>query len=276
MNTSRSCLLRPALACLLLAFGGNVLAGGLVDIDFDWGSDFVYDGHDPLIIHNDYWPLIPPTQFVYFAEEDDECELNIVAVLPGQENWGDVDNDDYDNIWARIVHDKEWVAEVECDEAEAGDFELMEETFDWYAQDINHNIWYLGEYTVAYDHEGECDNWVDENNHEAGCEDGSFKAGVDDAEAGIVMLGSPFKGAFYEQEYYEEEAEDMGKVLNFVPVETDFGEYENCLKTKEWTPLEPGEVEHKYYCIPDGLVLIEELHGGTKYVELVEIINVEP
>ena len=58
-----------------------------------------------------------------------------------------------------------------------------------------------------------------------------------------------------------------------VGVETDFGEYENCLKTKEWTPLESGNVEHKYYCIPDGLVFIEELHGGTKEVELVEIIN---
>lgn len=272
MSFSYSCLLRPCVASLLLAFAGNVMAGGLVERDFDWDEDFVYDGHNPLMIHNEYWPLIPVTSHTYLADEDDECELNTVTVWPGQKDWGDVENDDYDNIWARIVHDKEWAAEMECDEAIfPAHFELMEETFDWYAQDIYHNIWYLGEYTVAYDHEGECDNWVNEHDPKEGCEDGSFQAGVDGAEAGIVMLGSPFKGAFYQQEYYEEEAEDMGKVLNFVPVETDFGEYEDCLKTKEWTPLEPGEIEHKYYCVPDGLVLIEELHGGTKDVELIDI-----
>ena len=91
------------------------------------------------------------------------------------------------------------------------------------------------------------------------------------------MLGEPFKGAFYSQEYYEDEAEDMGKVVNFVPVSSDdFGDYEDCLKTKEWSPLEPGNVEHKYYCMPDGLILIEELHGKTKWVELIEIEEIFP
>jgi len=188
----------------------------------------------------------------------------------GQKDWGDVDDDTYDDIRALVAYDVEWVDE-DCDGPE--DPVLTEETYDWYAQDIAHNIWYLGEDTVSYDHEGECDNWVtNEETPEDGCRDGSFQAGVDGAEAGIVMLDSPFKGAFYSQEYYEDEAEDWGKVLNFVPVSTEvFGEFENCLRTKEWTPLERGEVEHKYYCIGAGLVLIEELHGKTKWVELIDI-----
>ena len=41
--------------------------------------------------------------------------------------------------------------------------------------------------------------------------------------------------------------------------------------TKEWTPLEPGNVEHKYYKQGVGLVLIEELKEKSVRVELVEI-----
>ena len=77
----------------------------------------------------------------------------------------------------------------------------------------------------------------------------------------------------YEQEYYEGEAEDMGKVLRLdVNVSIDLDDYEGCLKTKEWTPLEPGAIEHKYYAPGVGLVYIEELMEKTVEVELVEII----
>jgi hypothetical protein len=47
-------------------------------------------------------------------------------------------------------------------------------------------------------------------------------------------------------------------------------QYTGCLKTKEWNAVEPGSVEHKYYCPYTGLVLINELSGGkTVRVELV-------
>lgn len=51
----------------------------------------------------------------------------------------------------------------------------------------------------------------------------------------------------------------------------DYGDYEECLKTKEWTPLEPGQIEHKYYAPGVGLVFIEELKEKTVYVELIDI-----
>ena len=80
------------------------------------------------------------------------------------------------------------------------------------------------------------------------------------------------RGDFYQQEYDPENAEDMAKVLSFVQID-DL----ECLKTKEWTPLEPGAIEHKYYC-PDEelgfsvLCLIEEVSGGPKvWVELIEV-----
>jgi hypothetical protein len=112
------------------------------------------------------------------------------------------------------------------------------------------NIWYMGEDTF---------DGVDNS--------GSFVAGCDGAEAGIVLLGNPSKGDFYQQEFYEGEAEDWGKVLNFQKTDDLV-----CMKTKEWTPLEPGAIEHKFYC-SDGLVgelsLIEELKGKTVIVELI-------
>lgn len=258
------------LVTLLACFTGAALAGGLVETDFDWANNFVGGGEDPLVIDNAWWPLVPGTVFTYEAESEDGCETSIMTVTSLVKRWPRLRGNPYSRIRARVVHDAEYLNEA-CD-GELGD--LMEDTYDWYAQDIFDNIWYLGEYTVAYDHEGECDNWVDENDEDAGCEDGSFQAGIDGAEAGIVMLGDPQKGDYYSQEYYEDEAEDMGKVLNFVPVSSDYiapYEFDGCLKTKEWTPLEPGSVEHKYYCMPVGLILIEELQGVTKWVDLVDI-----
>ena len=144
---------------------------------------------------------------------------------------------------------------------------LTEFTFDWYAQDDLKNIWYMGEDTFSYDWEDdECEVVVGD-----ACKDGSFEAGVGDAEAGIVMMGEPSKGDFYQQEYDPDNAEDMGKVLNFVQLDDV-----ECLKTKEWTPLERGAVEHKYYC-PDEdlgfsvLYFIEEVSGGPKIgVDLID------
>ena len=90
-----------------------------------------------------------------------------------------------------------------------------------------------------------------------------------------MVLGNPKKGEFYKQEFYEDEAEDWGKVLNFVAMD-DYV----CMKTKEWSPLEPGHVEHKFYCHddpagPGELLLIKELQGETVVVEPVDS-NVPP
>jgi hypothetical protein len=82
-----------------------------------------------------------------------------------------------------------------------------------------------------------------------------------------VLLGDPGKGDFYQQEYYEDEAEDWGKVLSFKLVDDEV-----CMKTKEWTPLEPGHVEHKFYCNNGDsgeLAMVDELKGKTVVVELV-------
>ena len=87
------------------------------------------------------------------------------------------------------------------------------------------------------------------------------------------MLAEPGKGEFYFQEYYEDVAIDMGKVLNYKKVDTFlFGKLEGCLMIKEWVPLDPGAIEHKYYCKNIGLVTVEENAGGkTLWVDLVSV-----
>ena len=90
------------------------------------------------------------------------------------------------------------------------------------------------------------------------------------------MVANRSSGDRYQQEYWEDEAEDWGAVLRLnANVSIDYGDFEACLMTREWTPLEPGEIEHKFYCPeqggsgPAGLMFIEELKGKTVYVEYI-------
>src|ERR671910_104138 len=65
--------------------------------------------------------------------------------------------------------------------------EPVEVTDDWYAQDSDGNIWYLGEDTAEYE------------NGRVVSRSGSFEAGVDGAEAGIAMPAQPEVGPAYPQ-----------------------------------------------------------------------------
>ena len=139
--------------------------------------------------------------------------------------------------------------------------EMVEDTFDWFAQDKDGNVWYFGEDVSNYE-DGELAD-----------KDGSWEAGVDGALPGIVMYADPAThiGETYRQEYYQGEAEDMAQVVSLgESVSTASGDYENCLMTKEWTPLEPGFSEHKYYAPGIGMVLEAIVEGGEGEMELVD------
>ncbi len=83
---------------------------------------------------------------------------------------------------------------------------LIEDTHDWFAQDDDGNVWYMGEEVTNYEYDDD-DNLIGTDN------DGAWEAGVDDALPGIVMWADPEAGVSYYQEYYEDEAEDMGMVV---------------------------------------------------------------
>ena len=137
---------------------------------------------------------------------------------------------------------------------------MAEDTFDWFAQDKDGNVWYFGEDSKEYE-----DGKVVST-------EGSWESGVDGAKPGIVMKANPQVGDAYRQEYYEDEAEDMAEVVSLnEAVSVPQGSFENCLKTKEWTPLEPDIVENKYYAPGVGLVMEVAVEGESGKVELLEI-----
>lgn len=248
-----------------------VIAAPLAATDVSMGFDV--DNFDtPLVIDNQYWPLVAGSEYLYKAETDDGCEWSHVRVGPNGagESPTKIITIGLDMLTVRTVADFEYEDE-DCDGPDAD--ELVEKTFDWYGQDNFGNIWYFGENTLNCDGADNCQQG-----------EGRWEAGQDVqnsgtiAEPGIIMLGSPRSGDRYRQEFYEDFAEDWAMVMNLnrrptlqyedaVPP----GTWDNCLVTKEWNGLEPGSVEQKTYC-PDanGLVLVQEHGGKLVRFELVE------
>lgn len=170
-----------------------------------------------------------------------------------------------------VYRDKVWL-----DADDDGDFsqdELIEDTKDYLAQNrLTGDVWYFGE---------------DVKNYEDGVfvgNDGSWQAGVDGALPGIWYKANPNKGDRYYQEYYVGEAEDQVRVVaTDASVSVPYGSYRNCVKTFDFTRLDPSSLEYKYYCEnvgPGGgaLVLAESLaREGKKLVvlEKEELVKVE-
>jgi hypothetical protein len=138
------------------------------------------------------------------------------------------------------------------------DGKLAEDTLDWYAQDRQGNVWYMGEDTKEYE-----DGKVVST-------EGSWEAGVDGAQAGVIMPAQPEIGLTYRQEYYEGEAEDLAKAVALdETVEVPAGFFIGVLVTEDWTPLEPKLLERKYYAPGIGVVFERLIKGGEEVLRLV-------
>lgn len=195
-------------------------------------------------IDNPYYPLIPGTTFVYEGVSEDGTERNEMQVTN--------DTKVIMGITCVVVWDRVWLND-----------DLVEETYDWYAQDTDGNVWYFGEDSR------EIANGVVVST------EGSWEARVDGALPGIVMLADPDVGHEYRQEYYKGEAEDMAKVLALnASVSVPYGAYDNCLQTEDWTPLEKGVTEHKFYVPGVGLVKELQVEGGSGFMYLVSISTI--
>ncbi len=73
----------------------------------------------------------------------------------------------------------------------------------------------------------------------------------------------------YRQEYYEGEAEDLARVLSVDELASvPYGDFEQVLMTRDWTPLDPGLLEHKFYAKGVGPVLALTVAGGSDREEL--------
>jgi hypothetical protein len=191
-------------------------------------------------IDNAYMPLSPGSRWVYRATSGDGSTQRIVVkVMPETKLIAN-------GVTARVVRDTA---------TEKG--HVVEDTYDWYAQDRRGNVWYLGEDTKAYE-SGKVSTA------------GSWEAGVNGARAGKVMPAHPRAGLQYRQEYLAGEAEDHARVLSLDDqAEVPAGHYRNALLTKEWTPLEPDGLEYKLYARGVGQVLALTVSGGWEREELI-------
>jgi hypothetical protein len=197
-------------------------------------------------ITNEYWPMEPGSRWTYREIDEDGESAKVVVTVTG------VTKKIANGITARVVRD-----------TVSSGGEVIEDTFDWYAQDADGNIWYLGEDTAEFE-----DGKVSSRG-------GSFEAGVDGALPGIAMPGSPADGMAYRQEYYKGEAEDNGEVLSTEEMaDVPAGHYEDVLLTKDTIALEPDVLEYKLYAPGVGPVLVFGVSGGGGREELLSMTHV--
>ena len=207
------------------------LAGEPVELD---PADFVRS------IDNPYWPMAPGTTWVYGEVGADGSRQRVEVTVTDRTKT-------VLGITATVVHDQ--VTE---------DGELVEDTEDWYAQDRWGGLWYLGEDTTEYE------------NGKPASKHGSWEAGVDGAQPGLIIPPSPEVGMSYRQEHYAGEAEDRGRILSLDElIEVPVGSYDGVLMTRDWTPLEPDVLEHKFYAKGVGPILELGLSGGVGRGELI-------
>lgn len=190
------------------------------------------------VIDNPYFPLQPGTTFVYENPGKDAFDTFIVTH----------DTKVIDGVTCTVIHDIAYE-----------DGEVVEDTFDYHAQDKSGNVWYFGEDTKELE-----DGKVVST-------EGSWRAGVDGAQPGIVMEAHPQVGDTYKQEDAPGVAEDMAKVIGFhATADVPYGVFSDLLDTKEFTPLEPDVIEHKLYAL--GIGVVDGIENTGDFDHLVKII----
>ncbi len=191
-------------------------------------------------ITNPWWPMKQGSRWVYRETDSEGTKQRVVVTVTKRTKL--IAN----GVTARVVHDVV---------TEGG--KPVEVTDDWYAQDKRGNIWYLGEATTDY-----------ENGKPVSTE-GSFEAGVDGAQAGVIMPARPRPGLSYRQEYLKGEAEDKARIVSLrEKAEVPAGYYRRALMTRDVNPLSPKILEFKFYARGVGPVLAVSVSGGSDREEL--------
>jgi hypothetical protein len=186
-------------------------------------------------VTNPWYPLKPGSVYVYRGVKDGKPSREVMTVTDNIRV--------IDGAPARAIDDRLFLSGA-----------LEEKTTDWYTQDNDGNVWYYGEKTAELDPSGKVTST-----------EGSWLAGVNGAKPGIFMYANPKVGQSARQEYYQGHAEDHFEALQQnVHVTVPYMSASQALLTKEWTPLEPGTLDHKYYARGVGTVLEQSVKGPVE------------
>ena len=201
-------------------------------------------------INNPWLPFPPGLVLTYHGVKDGHQAIDVETVTHKTKV--------IKGIRATVIHDRtyQWTGHG----AKRRKY-LAERTTDFYAQDKQGNVWYLGETTAT----------LDPNGHVISTE-GTWRTGVNGARAGIFMPAHPSAGTNGYQEFYPGHAEDHYRVLRLnAHASTPVASSRHALLTKETTALEPGVVDHKYYIRGIGDVIERTIKGGNEHFTLASI-----
>jgi hypothetical protein len=209
-----------------------------------WASAGVSASRPAFVRHitNPWFPLKPGTTYVYVGEKDGHAGRDVFAVTARTKSINGV-------------------VCTEIDDRLYTNGRLSEKTKDWYAQDARGNVWYFGEDTAELDKSGHVTS-----------REGSWRDGRNGARAGLFMPAHPKVGQTFRQEYYKGHAEDHFSVLSLTAaVSVPYVSSKHALLTKEFTPLEPGVLDHKVYLRGLGEVKEETIKGGSERWTLADV-----
>jgi hypothetical protein len=193
-------------------------------------------------VDNAWFPLSPGTTYVYHGVKDGQPSRDVFTVLH--------DTKTIDGAPCAVVEDRLYLKG-----------RLHERTTDWYTQDKQGNVWYFGESTAELDNRGRVTST-----------EGTWQAGRNGAKPGIYMPARPTVGRSGRQEFYQGHAEDHFRVLSLhASVQVPYLASKRALLTREWTPLEPGVLDHKFYVRGIGNVLEQTVKGGIERNTLVSV-----
>jgi len=199
--------------------------------------------HFVAVIDNPYFPLPVGRTLVYKGIKDGKTQIDRVTVTS--------DTKVLEGVTATAVHD-----------VATHHGKLLEKTTDWYAQDDQGNVWYLGENTKEYLPDGTVDP------------SGSWQSDVNDGEPGIVMESNPQIPDGYRQEYLKGEAEDTAWIVNRGgSVTVPYGTVHRVLTSLEFARIEPHVVDRKIYAPGLGIVSEVSLTGAHETANLVKVIG---
>jgi len=192
-------------------------------------------------IDNRYFPLKPGSSFHYEGVKDATAQTDDMVV----------------------THQVKYVLGVKCTvvrDTVSQHGKPLERTFDWYAQDSQGNVWYMGE-----------DARELQNGRFVRASD-SWKGGINGAKPGIIMRGNPRPGEVYRQEYYPPGgALDQARIVrSAAKVRVPAGTFGRVLVTDEWSPVEP-QMERKYYVAGIGEIKEQVTAGGHEQFQLVRM-----
>jgi hypothetical protein len=195
-------------------------------------------------VTNPWFPLPPGRTLEYRGVNEDGKVRELFTISDETQK--------VDGVACRVVLDRLFVDGV-----------LAETTRDFYAQDRKGDVWYFGEDTAELDEDGSMVTT-----------EGTFHAGEAGALPGVFMTAHPAVGDSHRQEYYPGHAEDFYAVeLLATRVVTPYRTFTSALRTREWTPLEPGVLDRKYYVKGIGTVKEVTVKGGKEELELYAIRN---